>query len=340
MSTKTRQQSDLLARFEREYQQYHGISAKRRQQQLSVLRRYEAHAERSLIDCGAPEFGAFLAFEVDRGLHVNTVRRNGNMIRPFYTWAFEKGLITGDQLMHIRSVKNPRGSSDRSLPKPYTAKDLKHWRAELDARYPLLPDYRLRYFLNGQMKFKRVADHAMRLQIEAITALALYCGLRRSEIFALEIDDLHPDNAYVVVRQRGERENGKDKFREVPHTKQSRAKIEEWLEFRDRLAPPHDRPWLSLAANQPEGKWLNAMYFGRFEELLTTVGHWHYHRFRHTAATNWLRAGMSLAVVSRLLGHTNITQTLGYAAIVREDIQKAVERHEDTFEEQINGTEG
>lgn len=341
--------TDALERFQREYQQYNGISPQRASQQQKLLRAFEDHGGKPLLECGGAEFGSFMAKLVEDGLHVNTVRKNGNMIRPFYAWAYGAGLYSGEDFMSIKAVKNPRGSSPQSEPNPYSAKELARFRRELEERLPLLPDYRVGYYTSGRAKFARVAKHAQRLQIEAIVGLALYGGLRRAEIFALTIDEMHPENAYVVVRQRGSRSNGKDKHREVPHTKQSRQRVQTWLDFREllianpsRLKVGHDDPWLSLAANQPFQAWLKPMRWARFGELLSKqVGEgWELHRFRHTCATNYLRAGMPLEKVQRLLGHANIQQTLCYTKIVRDDIQRSVEQHEDAFEDQVNGDDG
>ena len=125
--------------------------------------------------------------------------------------------------------------------------------------------------------------------------------------------------------------NGKDKMREVPYTEAARRKVQRWLDMRVRIGVPHDSPWIVAVSNVADGVWLRPMSFVRFGELLTTVGDWQLHRFRHTSATNWLRAGVSLEMVSRYLGHANITQTLAYAELVRDDIQTAVERNESRF---------
>ena len=79
--------------------------------------------------------------------------------------------------------------------------------------------------------------------------------------------------------------------------------------------------------------------FERFAELLTTIGDWQLHRFRHTSATMWLRAGVKLELVSRYLGHARIQQTLAYAELIRDDIQVAVERNESRFARLIGETD-
>jgi integrase len=53
-------------------------------------------------------------------------------------------------------------------------------------------------------------------------------------------------------------------------------------------------------------------------------GRWH--DLRRTCACRWLAAGMSMAAVSRLLGHANIAQTeKAYAFLRDEDLRKAIE---------------
>lgn len=325
--------SDVIVRFETEYQHYHGLTEERVREQQKELRAFEVRSGKPLVECSGPDLGAYLAHLVSTGLHVNTVRKRGNFVRPFYSWAFEKGLVNGDTLMSIRAVRNPKGATGRSIPKPYKAKELAQFRDELAAALPLLPPFRLNYYFTGRAKFAKIARHAQRLQTEAIVGLALYGGLRRQEIYDLSIDDMHPDNEYVVVHGKG------DKPREVPHTAHTRRVIQTWLDFRALLEPDHDKPWLSLSPRQPAPGWLKPMRYRRYEELLTDVGNWQLHRFRHTCATEWLRAGMPLEVVSRLLGHANLQQTLAYAELVREDIQRSMEKLEGAFEKQINGTD-
>ena len=330
---------DALQRFQTEYQDYNGMSKGRRSEQTVVLQAFAAHSGVPLLDAKADHLRAFLSDQIASGLHPNTVARKNKMIRPFYEWAFSVELIDGDRLMRIRAVPHPTGSSSRSQPKPYSSKELDSFRSELDARWPMVdPKWWPRY-RRGASRYKRVASEVMRLQIEAIVALALHGGLRRREIFALSLDDLHPQNAYIVVRQRARVANGKDRMREVPYTEAARARVQRWLDVRAEIVDgQHDSPWIVAVSNVADGVWRNPMGFDRFAELLTTVGDWQLHRFRHTSATAWLRAGVSLELVSRYLGHSSIQQTLAYAELVRDDIQVAVERNESRFTRLIGDT--
>lgn len=49
------------------------------------------------------------------------------------------------------------------------------------------------------------------------------------------------------------------------------------------------------------------------------------HMLRHTAATNWVRAGVDLDVVQRLLGHASLASTAVYLHASDEDRRRAVE---------------
>jgi site-specific recombinase XerD len=324
---------NAVARFAIEYQQYNGMSAGRQAEQQAVLRALSAHAGKAPEDCDADDVRHFLTTEITKGRHPNTVRKKNLMIRPFFRWAFNVGLVDADTWMRVRGIPNPQGSTRMGKPRPYSMKELRQFREDLDRAWPRVEPKWWTLWRNGTSRYKRIASEVMREQIEAIVALALLQGLRRREIFHLSLDDMHPDNAYIVVRQRALTPNGKDKMREVPYTNAARDKVRRWLEIRAELDPPHDRPWIVAVANVADGMWLQPMSFKRMEELLyKTVGNWQLHRFRHTSATYWLRAGMELEVLSPLLGHSRITQTLGYAELARGDLQRSVEKNEDRFE--------
>jgi integrase len=62
-----------------------------------------------------------------------------------------------------------------------------------------------------------------------------------------------------------------------------------------------------------------------FEDTLELTKHIHFHTSRHTWATRALQKGMRIEYVSKLMGHANIKVTQGYAKIVNEELDKAME---------------
>ena len=54
------------------------------------------------------------------------------------------------------------------------------------------------------------------------------------------------------------------------------------------------------------------------------AGRHHPHKWRHTYATELVRAGVDIHVVQRLLGHASIASTVGYTHLVLDDLRRAV----------------
>lgn len=329
----------VIERFRREYIEYHRISAERGRQQCRLLAEFETTIEAgSLTDATRDDLQAFAGDLLESGYHVNTVRKKLNMLRPFFSWAYAKGLITPDQYLGLKSVPNPRGASGMTIPNPYTRKELTEFWTALDARFPRLPAkgrgaWAIRRWLTGKGPWRPVWRHAMRLQIDAMVRLALDVGLRRNEIFGLSLNDLHYDNEYIVITGKADPNTGVPKVRQVPFTAAAREAVKEWVEFRALIRPSHDRPWLSCHG----ATYAKPMLESRFNKLLNqTLGSkWRWHRFRHTCATEWLRAGAELETIQRLLGHATIQQTLAYAQILKSDIARSLARHEDSFEKGV-----
>jgi integrase len=326
--------ADPIAAFCAEYHDYHDITEQRRRMQTRVLRDLEAHLPGPVLKIDADQLRAFAVMLVaERSFHPNTVRQYLNAIKPFLGWAWERRLISAEDLLEVRAVRPPRGASGRGKPHPYNANQLRRFWVQLEERYPWCrlgepTQARGEMFLlrwqRGLSKWNRVEPYARRLQVEAIVALALYGGLRRDEIFNLRLEEMHPDNEYIVVRSR-KNHAGEWVPRAVPWlSPEMKTAVGRWIEFREMLAPPHDGPWLSLYLDKHR---LKPLRHRRFEMIVREIGEgWEYHRMRHTAATIMLRSGMELDKVSKILGHARLEQTREYVEVTHTDIVTAARR--------------
>jgi integrase len=330
---------ELLTRFEQEHMDGNSISPDRRVEQLRVLRRYASQLDgRSLVSSTPADVLSFLGSEIAiRGVAPNTGRKHHGMLRAFNSWAFSVGLIDGVQFAALKAVPNPRGSTAQMPPKPYKPAEIKQFYEILASRYPVLPEYgrdsrRLRRYYEGKTRFeKRIWRHARRLQFEAMVSLTLEEGLRRIELFRATMAQIHPDNEGVVVIT-AKQDPGQQKEREVPYTAHSRACVQDWLEFRHTLGLHHDKPWLQLHGLDR----LEPITLDQLGGALEVFGDkWSWHRFRHTFATERLRAGMPLEKLQVMLGHGNLEQTLAYSKILRGDVQDEAERTEQAFAERL-----
>jgi site-specific recombinase XerD len=307
-------ESNLLVR---RFLDAQGNGPARRAAQSRLLTGFERSlSPRSLVDGTAHDLQAFLDGSIAEGLHPNTVRKWLVIARSFYAWLYRQGHIGAETLLAIREIRPPAGSSTRVQPRPYSGTQLTTLRTTLDARWPkLAPDEARRLtarWREGRSPYRRIRRHAIRLQLDAVIALALQLGLRRSEIFALDIDAAHYDNAYVVVA--GKDGTWDDRCRTVPFTEDARYALYEWLEFRALLGIRHDRPWVAL-----QGGGVGApMKRAAFDKLLRTfVGDgWTLKRLRDTCAVTWLRRGLPPEHLRQLTGHRSLEDMLPYMRLV------------------------
>ncbi len=323
----------ILDQFRAEYLLYNQIGEQRIREQRVVLVKLHTETNGGLLALTGPDLQAAAGAWLESGLAPSTVKLRLNMVMSFVSWAYATQRIDADQYTRLKAVKPPRGAAEQ-LPNPYTKEEVREFWAELNRLWPLLPakgrgSKAIKRWVEGKGPWGRVYRHATRLQLTAQVRLALDLGLRRAEIFNLNVNDLHFDNEYIVVRGKADPRKGTPRIRSVPFTAEARKAVQTWLEFRMLLRPEHEQTWLTLW-----GQWVGEpMKFDKFElQLQRAVGQkWRWHRLRHTAASEWLRAGVSLEIVSRLLGHSNITQTLGYAQIVKGDVARELSKYEETF---------
>jgi site-specific recombinase XerD len=337
MTTEDTNMTTATDRFIAWQKDYNGITEHRSRQARRVLNDLGTFVGGSPEDATARDFAVWMESLAASGLHPNTVRKNGGMVRPFFKWAWRDGLISADRLFELREVPNPRGATGESTPKPYTRKEIARLWIDLDEAYPLNHHFAQRW-VDGKSRWPRAWKHAAHLQLDAIIHLCLHAGLRREEVFRLTVDDLHYDNAYIVVQGAAKGNGGREyKQREVPMTVELRRAVAQWVEFRAHFQCNHDRPWVVLSPMvRPNGVIPATLYaglsFSSYKDMLSTLGRgWSYHRLRHTYATELLRAGMPLENLKELLGHARLQQTLAYAKIVPQDNERHVKRVEADF---------
>lgn len=331
--------ADPISTFCAFHHAYNHISPARALDQERLLRRLEASLCGTWAEMGSQDLENFL---VSQGVAASTMLKYLKMIRPFLKWAYRRKVISAEQLLDLQEVRAPRGAS-WSSPKPYTPGEIKEFWEHLDATFPWTTDQDLREqttrraefwvrrWQRGASHWYRVYPYARRLQVEAIVALALFGGLRRIEIFNLELEDMHYENRYVRVTGAAKNPAGENVIRPVPMTDQMKLALSNWIEFRAQvLAPEHDRPWLNLFREQR----LQPMSFSVLAHLFDKVGDgYELHRFRHTFATERLRAKMPVEKLQPIMGHTNIQQTLRYTRISLEDLIEASDQTNDAFAE-------
>jgi len=189
---------------------------------------------------------------------------------------------------------------------------------------------------------QRVVECCRRPRERFMVTLLRDGGLRIGETLGLRRSDLHllPDSrgvgctvlgAHVHVRHRAN-PNGalaKSRFaRTVPASPAVLAAYADYQFERTQILGGDDCDMVFVNLyHEPLGAPMTYRAAkGFFERLATECGFAvRPHMLRHTAATNWVRAGVDLDVVQRLLGHVSLASTAVYLHARDEDKRRAVE---------------
>jgi integrase len=160
----------------------------------------------------------------------------------------------------------------------------------------------------------------------AIVGLMLLNGLRSAEVLALNSDDLLLSEAQLRVHGKG------NKWRLLPLAPETVQLLQHYLRL-ERPNPCSAALFVVLKGPArgtrmtPAG--LRSLF--RYHRQTTSVPLANPHRFRHTFASDMIRAGMSLPALMQLMGHAFIDTTLHYVQVTPQDVYlqyaRAVAQH-------------
>ncbi len=149
----------------------------------------------------------------------------------------------------------------------------------------------------------------------AIVGLMLMHGLRSAEVLALNRDDVLLSEGQLRVRGKG------SKLRFLPLAPETTQLIDHYLRL-ERPDPCSAALFVVLKGPArgtrmtPAG--LRSLF--RYHRKTTGVTIANPHRFRHTFASDMVRAGISLPALMQLMGHSDIETTLHYVQVSPQDV--------------------
>ncbi len=149
----------------------------------------------------------------------------------------------------------------------------------------------------------------------AIVGIMLLQGLRSAEVLALNEDDVLLSEAQLRVRGKG------DKQRFLPLAPETVQLVDHYRRF-ERPEVESTALFLSLKGRARGTRMtlpgLRSLF--RHHRKGTGVKTANPHRFRHTFATDMVRAGVSVPALQQLMGHSDIDTTLKYVHIAPQDV--------------------
>lgn len=186
---------------------------------------------------------------------------------------------------------------------------------------PYLPDEAERILATAAAR----SGLAARVDEAALTAIR-YTGLRVSELVDLRQSSLDLDARRLDVVGKGGRQ------RLIPLAAALRDHLADYVANIRPYCPPS--AWLFASPrSDPAGAWWGRMSSSSVRRVVRRCGEeagvggrHHPHRWRHTFATELLRAGVDVHAAQRLLGHVKAGTTANYLHLVDDELCDAVDR--------------
>lgn len=188
-----------------------------------------------------------------------------------------------------------------------------------DLEYPKLRKSLPKYLTLDETK-KLLNSVAGRNQARdfAILMIFLTCGIRRSELVALNRTDVYPDRLRIIGK------GNKERF--VYLSDACKSAIEAYLVIRNQMVLADDR---ALFASQEKNRISTATVHNLVKKHLSAAGldstQFSAHKLRHTSATMMLSAGVDVKTVQEVLGHENLNTTQIYTHIENTELKIAAE---------------
>ena len=215
----------------------------------------------------------------------STLARHTAAIRNFTAWAMREGILVSDPAALLSS---PR--ADQRLPSSLDESDA---RALLNAA-----------------RDEAAAGGASQIRNWAILELTYACGLRVSEVCALDISSLNREALTVRVLGKGNKE------RVVPYGPPAADALDHWL-VRGRPQLAGERSGHALFLGDKGGRIDPRVVRSMVHKMAARAGVHDIapHGLRHSTATHLLQGGADLRAVQEMLGHSSLSTTQRYTHV-------------------------
>ena len=149
---------------------------------------------------------------------------------------------------------------------------------------------------------------------------AIHTGLRKSELFRLEWDDIDFNRGNILVRNKEEGHTKNYKIREVPMTVELKNELKQ---MKDKNGKESGFVFLRIDG-LPHGGDIRRTLVRCIKK--TGMRPFTLHDLRHTFASHLVMDGVDLASVKELMGHSEIKTTMIYAHLAPDHLSNAIEK--------------
>ena len=240
------------------------------------------------------EVMAYLLSLWKQGLSAKTVARSVSVLRGFYRWLADEGVLRGNPL---EDMESPR--TTRSLPEVLSLDEVESLLSQPNPSNPI-----------------GMRDKAM---LELLYAT----GLRVSEFVHLVLNNVNLEAGYLIVLGKG------GKQRVVPMGQEALDWLRRYLEeSRKRLLANRQNTLVFVSqwgkGMSRQGFWKIMKKYALRAGIRKKISP---HTLRHSFASHLLEGGADLRSVQSLLGHVDISTTQIYTHVTRERLKKVHARY-------------
>jgi site-specific recombinase XerD len=252
---------------------------------ISEFVNYITKKEKNKSEITQFEIRGFLISLRQRGLKSSSIARKLEAVKMFF-----------DYLVSIKKVgHNPARLVEPIKTEPYRAKYL----SEEEARFLIETGW--------------TDDRLIGIRDRAMIEIYYGCGLRLSELVALELDDLALPGNTVKVLGKGR------KYRHVPIGDETAQAVNRYLAEREKLILKFKKPeqkavFLSTRGNRLAARSVARIVKAHLQRCSEKTG-LSTHSLRHSFTTHLLTAGANLRAVQEMLGHASLKTTQKYSHI-------------------------
>lgn len=262
---------------------------------LGLLIGFAEERELKVLGVRLQDLEACIKSQLDAGKSHRSVARMISSWKAFYLYLILEGLLSENPTALLEAPK-----LGAYLPEVLSIDEIDRMMAGIELGKP--------------------SGHRDRAIIETLYG----CGLRVSELTGLEMNQLHPDERYIQVTGKG------NKQRLVPIHEEALKHLLLYLsECRSQLKVKTDSKHL-VFLNLRGGALSRVSVFQLVKKLAESAGiskNVSPHTFRHSFATHLVQNGADLRVVQELLGHESILTTEIYTHLDRKHLAAVVKKY-------------
>lgn len=190
-------------------------------------------------------------------------------------------------------------------------------------KIPKIPE-KLPVFVT-EPEFRVILDHTDSQLMKDIFTVAFFTGMRLSEITNLTWSNIDFGNKVVIVKNTETFTTKSKKERIIPMTKEVNSIFHKY----DSIKRSVDHPvFYRILGIVLRGDYISKRFRVAVKKADLYRKGIHFHSLRHSFASNLVLKGVPLVIVKELMGHSDISTTLIYSHVRREDLVNAVKKFE------------